>query len=177
MPTRRTRRAPPHHARRRLAYHEAGHAVVARYLGVELTEVTIERRGRYLGRVEALVPDPARHARRRPRLGDAVRQAAICLAGSVAEKRVHEWVEWRGSSDDRTMALAVLEAATGSLPQTTALMEYAWAVTRDFLHDERAWAAVERVAAALLERGTLRLRELKRLIPRRYAGLPVPAWR
>jgi ATP-dependent Zn protease len=148
--------------RRAVAFHEAGHAVVAYRLGVEVEYVTI-------------VPD--HFARAHVALGDLFwahgrgsdranleRAIKIDLAGPLAEVRALG--RRRGGRTDYERASGLARYLAGAAGE------------REFLrHMERRiraliecyWSEIERVAAALLERDELRGAEVKDVIeaPRR----------
>ena len=178
------------------AYHEAGHVLVALLEGFRVKRVTISRHGRIGGACEYGLAIP-RHASRRA-LRDLVgATAAVALAGSAAQDR--EALE-RGlvALDPRTGAPFPLFAA-GSEDDERIATRFArrlhpratprWAFlgrvrmrVELVLDDPSAWAAVRRLALALLRERTLTGDEatrtarraiadaVRRARPRRRAG-------
>jgi hypothetical protein len=132
------------------ATHEAGHCVIARALGVKVECATL------------------REVTTLHRRGDAEsfrERAVVALAGPAAEERYGGYSdaqmaglwrnEWRGDFDN---VLRYLDAAGGDLfaPHKCAAERLV----------RKHWAAIERVAAALIERGELSGAEIDRLIAR-----------
>ncbi len=80
--------------KRTTAYHEAGHALVARFLpwADPLHKVTIIPRGRALGLTQQL-PEDDRHTYSREYLSDSI---AILMGGRVAEELVFNQTDHRG---------------------------------------------------------------------------------
>jgi hypothetical protein len=141
-----------------IAYHEAGHAVIALRLGYEVKWVTIKPRRRSLGRAEIQHGSPS---------PDDIR---IDLAGPLAEALVnptpfHEKIQlgsrgdWRntGRSVREFVALEFIGDQEGDILIDELLQETKALVRRDR-------EAISRVAEALLTRKTLTGAEIKRIM-------------
>jgi hypothetical protein len=145
---------------RRIAYHEAGHAVIARDEGIGLREVTIVRGVGYSGRVlhdrmlkGVRLDFDASSAKSRHRAEKLVR---ICLAGPLAQRKFHwrSYRPWHAETDHKQAVdiLLYLAEPEEELPVYFKLLEIQ---TRQRLENELTWRTVRAVAAALLEHGTL----------------------
>ncbi len=150
------------------AYHEAGHVLVAILEGFRVKRVTISRRGRIGGSCEYGVAVPRRASGRAlRRIIDAT--AAVAVAGSVAQDR-EALVRGRvalvpvagapfplfaaGSEDD---ALIATRFARRLHPRASARWAFLGRVrtrVEQVLDDPSAWAAVRRLARALLRERT-----------------------
>jgi hypothetical protein len=148
---------------RREVIHEAAHAVIAEGLGGhEVVFVTLEYWHPFT-RVKAL------------RYGSGVerRRVVYALAGQAAEV-VAGWsrADWRRMSrgecdgtSDRERALAAARSICWQDKGLSEMMDELW---RDTLRLVRLnWRAVQRVADALLDRGTLQGDEVRAIIERR----------
>jgi hypothetical protein len=132
-----------------VAYHEAGHAVMAFHCRRGLRDTTVDAgEGRGLS-VSLSVNRDVRH-KFPPRLWRALvrQEVCICLAGPIAEQRfsgVSDPDAWRV---DVEMAESWLEEL-----EPDANVRELSAITRELLREKRTWAAVSKVAASLLETG------------------------
>jgi hypothetical protein len=141
-----------------IAYHEAGHAVIAFRLGYEVKWVTIKPRYGSLGRAEITHGNPS---------PDDIR---IDLAGPLAEALVNsasfdemiqlgargDW-QWARRSTRNFVALGFINGREKGI------------LIDELLHETRALVrrdkqAIARVAAALLERKTLTGDDIKRIV-------------
>jgi hypothetical protein len=151
--------------RRAVAYHEAGHAVAAYDLGLTPTLATIVPSSEFNGRV--LHRNPLRHIRLdfdgsdRTRLR-AERVIMILLAGPLAQRRAGHRSPQYGGGDDFPKAAALAMHVCGSDEQVDAFLKWLNVRARAIL--ELRWPDVERVAQALLDRNTLRSREIVAVI-------------
>lgn len=139
------------------AYHEAGHAIAAWASDLKLKRVSIVPIDDALGHV--LHANPLKGIRLdidgRPQSRyRAERAIIVCLAGPTAQQK------YDPASVDPAHASADFETASdlavrlcGSARSATAYLAWLQVVADDII--ETRWAAVERVAGALLERGTL----------------------
>ena len=121
---------------RRSSYHEAGHAVMAMLLGVEVVEVSISRRSGGVTRFTGPIADPCVHL-------------PILLAGRVAEFYGCGDVDHDGWQEDRVFSeQAAYEIAEGDL----AVADRIRAATLEHVRDVLAthWATVEALADQLL---------------------------
>jgi hypothetical protein len=166
--------------RRIVAYEEAGHAVVARKLGITVAEIDMVPNEDYAANV--LTRSAAREAEQAG--GD---QAAglysglmVALAGSAARQLAA--ATWRrkfyGNAHTSAAQLARLEAGLPAIPgpdephelkpgdplhdAARDIFERAWAETVALLHDD--WLAVERVTDVLAKRDRLAQAELDDII-------------
>jgi hypothetical protein len=141
--------------RRRTAYHEAGHAVMAFELGLSIREVTIvpDDAGNFLGRVTGtpLGPDVmARFAEYDPDRHLVEQLIMFPLAGGIAEQELTGQVENLGDEDDLTNSFDLALRVCGSDEEANLFVEGLWERTRAQIQSPPTWAAVEAVAAALL---------------------------
>lgn len=144
-----------------LAYHEAGHAVVAVRLNHRLGRVTIrpDRDGPVLGRARVEALDR--------RWGT---DPTIVLAGYCAEKRHAPSTHWLGGSqDDIGEADRALDRLCGPTTDDNrdakADLWRAWERgALEIVKDPDVWRAIEALAAALLEKKTLSGRAAKAII-------------
>jgi hypothetical protein len=160
-----------------VAYHEAGHVVVAYEFGW-----WVRRGGVRLGAWA--------HARLQHRESDHTVRARVCvyMAGLLAEQKFHG-LEWHleedvvehvravrasgedegnlrgGPSDLRAVALALLDDDPPiSLADTRAAVIYCQEYTEALLDDSRVWAGVERLAKVLYRRRYLSPRAVKQVL-------------
>lgn len=132
----------------RIAIHEAGHAVVAIALGLEVYSVDITTRLVILRRHSTL--DPAK-------------AVLWHLAGPAAESLAFGVIDEEGATVDRATARQEAFGVTLDLDSRDALVESSWTDIRKLL--AARWLDVERVALALLEgRGRLTGDELRDLV-------------
>jgi ATP-dependent Zn protease len=140
---------------RHVAYHEAGHAVVALRLGYEVGKVTIVRRQGVLGKA---------HIRDRTSPDDI----RINLAGALAEALVNpsdEQIQLGAFSDWRNTRRSVREfVALGFINgrEKGILIEELLQETRALVRRDKE--AIARVAEALLEHKTLTGNDIKRMV-------------
>ena len=155
-----------------IAYHEAGHVVIALELGVAVKRATIKSGDGVHGQVDHAASLTRRDIRAIDKSGDARHQrdkfeklAMICLAGPIAQRRYapRSWRQWHGASDYCQFGAVVryLGGRGRVLEQYTQLL-MVWTDTRV----DRCWPDIERVAAALLERETLDERDIRSIASR-----------
>jgi hypothetical protein len=142
-----------------VAYHEAGHATMARLLGIEITSVAIARHGGSLGHVKHgdIAENSAEHI------------AMFLIAGYVAQ-RIHVGADslemGEGSLEDLASASSLLQSATpGDERDIETRLEVLDAEVEKRLRSR--WDAVERVAMRLLEREMLSFVEVDECIAAR----------
>jgi hypothetical protein len=160
------------------AYHEAGHVLAAHALGLRVRHVYINK-GRPSGRIQLY-----RLARRQKVTADACElHAIIALSGPTAENHycgglnniTRLWeTDWRTdcahAKDCLEGALLLKRVESGGDPFTfdvpldelTAALDGALQQSAKLVEDN--WCAIERVAAALLERSRLDAKELDVLL-------------
>lgn len=160
-------------ALRRIAIHEAGHAVVAWQLGVRLRKVTVKPDGDYLGKMwhrqthNADDWDAAGGSedRAQVRLG---RKVKIAFAGPLAEKRAFPRTRWRrhASSDINDAADIIAHVYFNERAQ------YLWSsllwLETELLLGE-GWLAVVALADQLITRQTLTGRDARDVILEAFA--------
>jgi hypothetical protein len=155
--SRRKRRLPKHHA---IAFREAGHAVAAWERGVMLMPVSIFAFGKGAGR--NVWNNPLRNVdfdwvRSAGSPGLARRLASILLAGPMAETLFGPKLPKGTASverlrDARTLLIAAARDTNGGRRH----VEKARAEMEKFLKQPRVKEAVTALAAALVDRGTIR---------------------
>lgn len=177
-----------------MAYHEAGHAVVARSLGVEVDCLSIRpdvaRRvagyvsSRYSSRLLAVIaegwfkrhsdgPEDSQgwHATHPDLEGEVEARLQIALAGAVAEEiKVGQWFPDGARSDLRNFHVYVqgfYSEGKGFVPGSTMVTFRAchWRKCQILLGRVETWAWVERVVAAALKRSVLTGDEIDALRP------------
>lgn len=156
-------------ARRKTAYHEAGHAVLGRVLTLACDSATIEPDHDSAG--HSLTHDPwdciyEGEKRGKVRKPDAVWHARIIgfMAGAEAEAELLGTVP-RGDGDDRyQIELMAEELETPAKRWDTKIEPRLRAMTRMLVHRHRV--LIERVAQALIDQTTLSREELDNLVGR-----------
>ena len=177
-----------------MAYHEAGHAIVARSLGVRVDYLSIRpdaaRRAagyviaRYSSRLLVAIaegwlkrhsdgPEDSQgwHATNPDLEGEVEARLQIALAGAVAEEiKVGQWFPDGARSDLRNFHVYVqgfYSKGEGFVPGSTMVTFRAchWRKCQVLLGRVEVWAWVERVVAAALKRGVLTGDEIDALRP------------
>jgi ATP-dependent Zn protease len=150
----------PSDERRRIAYHEAGHAVVGCALGFEVTGVSIVPDGDSLGHVTNRWSEAFRAELSADDLDitQAVYAIEVLRAGRAAEVRLAGHgrdVAWGvdGSDHDEEVALRLAGHAVGHVDEVTALLTLAGECAKSRVR--LYWRAIQRLADMLLEHGTL----------------------
>jgi ATP-dependent Zn protease len=151
---------------RRVAYHEAGHAVAAVELNVAFREVSIVPADGTVGHVVRSLSGAIRRSLEsgtppRRRVEAAV---MICFAGEVAEHRFSGRHDWVGAERDITSALDYLDTITESSREAAAYRTLLWIRTEQLFAKDHIWAGVEALAAALMERPTINGREARGIV-------------
>ncbi len=138
------------------AHHEAGHAVAAMVRNVQVKYATIAPSGDSVGYIRLLGRVPTQ-------VGAMHNRGLIALAGEAAQRRFSPRSVRRhhGGSDREAVRRFALDAS-GSAKVAQCLVDL-WQAQADDLVQTR-WAAIQRIAAALLERQTLDGAELRRLV-------------
>ena len=133
--------------RKAVAYHEAGHAVVALALGYRCYSVAIEDAGR------AVCDEPAEHA------------LALMIASFIAEaKCMGEADIWRDEADRVRAADLALWIARGDMNTASSLLSTVTAQAKARI--EEHWAEIETIANALVEKRKLSGEEVLTLFAR-----------
>ena len=154
-------------ALKRIAYHEAGHAVMHVLEHIPFRHVTIvpdeESSGHVHGNPQpkSFQPEWDNSTRMERRAEALVR---IDFAGQVAEQILRGRKSWKqGSQCDLGNAVDMLCYLAGGGDTLDAYLHLLLLETRNILQQPWNWAMVEAVAAALLRRKTLSAREVRRL--------------
>ena len=145
----------------RIAYHEAGHAVIARVLRCSFTAVSIEledggcvwMRSQFRRMRPDIAPTTAQ-------LRDAFeREYMACCAGRLAQERyMGRRAEGFEYEHDAKSAEEMLQRVSSRLAERKAYHRYLIERTRSELHFPLHWNAVHALAHALVQRGALTAR-------------------
>jgi ATP-dependent Zn protease len=166
----------PKQTRRRTAYHEAGHAFIAWRQHVRIKRVTIKPHGEMLGSVTKIFSGKeGRDLEARDitlNVRDKIeKHIRVSLAGWEAERRFDRTASESWSICDYGDALDYMMRLAGSQREIDlyfALLRYQ---TKEMLRS--GWPQVKALAAALLERETLRGNEIVAVI---HKSLGIPQW-
>ena len=146
------------------AYHEAGHAVVARYLGVPVKSLKIDSSGGTV-KLGNVIPESRRTG--------STKLLQLGIAGEVAVQiKFGDW-DRHGVSDDRRKFHSLVQYLAGLrgrvLPGSTvaSVREYHREQCLEILSQPEVWEWLEAVAESALERGSLTGEEIDRLRPTR----------
>jgi Peptidase family M41 len=145
------RRRDPSEARRAIAYHEAGHAVISMNLGYRCLYVTIIPDGDRLGHVCCEDPLAGEH-------DDKIKHALkVLIAASLAESKHIGSRTW-GDADDR------VKATNLALLATDRDTEHAEALINEMIGEasdlvEQHWPDIEALAERLLIKGRVNFLE------------------
>jgi len=141
-----------------IAYHEAGHAVLAHFLQVRTVEVSIVADGS--GR-----DGYTRHHASQMRALDATARAIISLGGMAAQKLYcPRFSDDRGGEDDERDAYDAVGHLARTRRETRVLLNCLGECARALLSKPRLWRAVKAVAEALLAKKTLTGKEVDGII-------------
>ena len=138
------KRVPPSPEEVAVAYHEAGHAVVALALGRPVHRVSVRPSEQWLGRCEF------RKGRLRASQDPVETEILIMLAGLAAEARHTGEYAWDGADHDLWYVRSLTERRAGGEKQAERLERRMLDKTEHELDRPGVWEAVERIAAALL---------------------------
>lgn len=152
-----------------VAYHEAGHAVAAWRVGVRLHELSMIEAYRHHGRA---APPPYFEPFTRRGGGEAEVSAhrienmvLVCLSGPEAQRRFFPTHFRRSHAvpdfDQATELLTYLTSEPGEREAYFRLIDIR---ARNLVSDVVAWRGIEHLAAALLDRVTLGVREIRGII-------------
>ena len=157
----------------RTAYHEAGHAVIARHYGHDIFELTIDPQvahtyGRmtHQGHSESLPDSSTPAAIAEILIPMIMKKISICLAGAAAE------YIYKGEPKKFKNTLSGSDIGDAKELLNKFKMEPSVIIMRGFFHDvvsllKSKWAAVEALADALIQKGTISGEEAIKIIERR----------
>jgi len=153
---------------RRIAIHEAGHAVMAYLCGRRVGEITAIPHGEILGQVEyrGFTAFPARSlddARARRKLETEI---MIALGGLAAEYLHPGRVDHPGAATDLQRALQIALAALEDPDEATAFINWLFVRTRNRLRDPACMRAIKALTADLVRHGSLTGHEVHALLRR-----------
>jgi ATP-dependent Zn protease len=158
------------HEKRRVAYHEAGHAVAAVVMKIPLKRVTIVPEGDSSG--TATLQEPSTRVRKQLNYGlsegpcakDTIeRRVVFVLAGDAAEKKLlRSCTDQVNNESDLRTAEELVQQICHSDEEYHAY--FSLLLTRTLVLVDRNWSPIENVASALLERSTLSGRVVKRIV-------------
>ncbi|MBS0265331.1 MAG: cell division protein FtsH [Planctomycetes bacterium] len=139
------------------AYHEAGHAVAALFLGRAVQRVSIEPVQMRLGRCEL------QKGRFKPTQDLLETEVLILLAGPAAEARHTGRYDWNSAAQDLRDVRRLTQQRAASLRQVEKLERRLLDKTEYILERPGVWEAVERIASELLEHTTISGRAARHL--------------
>jgi len=158
----------------RAAYHEAGHAVVARSLHQAVSKVTIVPTESYLGHVSLPIPKWVREfgGGEGKALLWAIKHAMVLVAGYETERQKFgskdtDWVE----SSDFRHAMATCNSVTSGPEESETLLDWVQARTAAHIRMPLERLQIEFLVCALGEKKTLSAREVREL-----CGLALRVW-
>jgi hypothetical protein len=150
------------------AYHEAGHAVCSLALGKAFKLVTIAPEGNLLGYCKGVVYRGGQRLEmdvyeRNNRARDWIEKSVkVSLGGNVAERIFTGRNNFAGARGDFSNACDLLSHLCGyGNGEIEAYFNLLMIRTRDILTTPRNWLAVERLAAELLDKRTVRYKAAK----------------
>ncbi len=151
----------------RIAYHEAGHAVVAYVLRRRFTNLSIIEDDDSLGHVSfakhhpKFQPDVMSFDKARPQIEKRV---MVSAAGDAAESLLTGRHNWLGARQDMENAHRMAGYLCGSPEEETAYVRWLWIRTQNLLRHHVHWRAVEVLAAALIEQKRIGQKEARVII-------------
>jgi len=160
----RVRSAQLQTGRKQMAYHRAGHAVLAWWGHLPLDTVhlaageeTGEAQGYTAIALPAWWPGPHGYGRTAEQEGLILRYGMLFLAGPLAEGIYREHPVWRRSEEHDVQAAyeCAYELADEQGQEATVLFDWLWMRTAHLLMNAALWSWVNAVAVALLEHDRL----------------------
>lgn len=150
-------RKPAVSPRSAAAYHEAGHAVMCRAVGLRVRSVSIDTNNWYIGQTtHRHRPCPTGRGSSGPhkRL-ELEKEVLVCLAGALAQQLYAGAGKDAGDAVDAVTATRLAEAYFHSARTAAAYVAFAREWATQMLESPVVWAAIERLARALLREGAL----------------------
>ncbi len=157
-----------------VAYHEAGHAVAHFVNRVRFVEIRIVLANEELGRVVVAAPpkwyrpdiDSSESSPNYLRSRFFMERLVIgSMAGHIAQHRYAQRPpELETYRYDLEASFADVCRWVGSDHAAEAYLKFLWEMARDLVDMDVYWAAIKAVAAALLERKTIKYRDASKLI-------------
>jgi len=151
----------------KVAYHEAGHAVVAFYLQLGLKRVSIRPGDGSLGICETGPVSKGYNPETNltPGVCDRTEREIICLlAGCVAEGKAVGRRNYVRAERDTHTAINLASYIAGEGRGLSAFMKWMWIRTEEFFEWAPRWKLVEALAQELLERETVGRRALRKFL-------------
>lgn len=139
------------------AYHEAGHAVIALALGRPVKRVSVQPNQLRLGRCEL------QKGTFKPSDDVVETEILILLGGPAAEARRTGRYCWDAGAEDLRGVRSMTRMRGGSERQVERLERRMLDKTEYLLDRPGAWAAIEKIAAELLEKTTISGRAARHL--------------
>jgi len=150
----------------RVAYHEAGHAVVYCQLGVPFKEVSIVASDHSLGHVKGAEFPGLRLMTR-----SWNEKCIMCvLAGPVMDEMLGQHLE-RSSSDFEQANMMAMNVTDGER-EVRDLIRRLHESTKAMIAEPGNWAAIEALAHVLLEKRTVSARRARRIVRDRITRAP-----
>lgn len=150
-----------------VAYHEAGHAVMASHCKIGFAEVSIapgegfEGRCKMMKQASLLRADYELPPELQRRLHKMI---MVALAGGVAERLYSRKSDTSGSSrNDNAVARFLAGKSAGDTEEEDALLNYLKIYTRNFLKNSN-WDAVKALAKELLEKKSVSGQRARKII-------------
>jgi len=144
------------------AYHEAGHAVMALFLGRPIDKVTISPGKSAIG-VERLGACHMKKGRGKGSKDWLEDEVMILLAGMVAESQITGQYCAAGAAQDLRFVRRFLQSRAEGERQVERLERRLLSKTENHLSDRALWSAIEKIAAELLKNQTISGRSARHL--------------
>ena len=158
-------------ALRATAYHEAGHAVMAMFLGRAIQKVTIAPGQSHLG-TQRLGACHLQKGKSRGSHDYWEDEIMIFLAGMVAESQITGRYCHQGAAQDLRFVRRMLQSRNDSEKQIERLEKRLLSKTEHHLLDAEQWRAVESIAAELIRTETISGRAAKHLYELAHRDTP-----
>ncbi|MFN7734846.1 MAG: cell division protein FtsH [Pirellula sp.] len=144
------------------AYHEAGHAVMALFLGRPIDKVTIAPGKSAIG-VERLGACHIKKGQGKGSKDWLEDEVMILLAGMVAESQITGQYCAAGAAQDLRFVRRFLQSRAAGERQVERLERRLLSKTENYLSERALWSAIEKIAAELLKSQTISGRAARHL--------------